>query len=105
MFLPDESRYILARDALNTFLNGDSSKALEAIFSRADHLGFRLIMMVPALFQHTWSLEYSTIAIMSSGLSSVISILLAYGIVRRLGGQREEARWTALFMAVANSLF
>lgn len=104
-YFPDESRYKLAVDTAETIAKGDWSTAMRATFSRADHLGFRIVMTIPAFGQLAWGWSLVTIAELGSGLFSVVGILLTYGIARRLGAEQDEAGWTVVIMAVTNCLF
>ncbi|MEN9663150.1 MAG: hypothetical protein RL324_2099 [Verrucomicrobiota bacterium] len=104
-YFPDEARYKLSGYAVEDIRHGNFSKAMRDTFSRGDHLGFRVLMMPLAYAQqkHGWS--DNTVSIFCSGLTSLGSILWVYGISRRLGAERPEARWAALLMLASNSMF
>ncbi len=84
---------------------GDFRGAFLSVFSTADHLGYKFFL-VPAVYGHVVAGWGSwTIALLGSGIYSVINIAWVYALARRLGGARPEARWAALLAAASNSLF
>lgn len=70
----------------------------------ADHLGFKLVMLAPALLQSVTGWESFVPAAFLS-LFSVLNIALVWLAARRCGAGEREALWAALAMATANSMF
>jgi hypothetical protein len=80
-------------------------QAATAILESADHMGFKLAMMLPAWGQLAWGWSYNTVAVLGSGLFSLANIVWVYALSRRLGAPRVEARWSAFLMAASVSMF
>jgi hypothetical protein len=105
-YYPDENvRYGSTVAAVQAYLGGDHKGAWLEVFSRADHLGFRVLMVGPAYLQLKWDLSPAVAVMMASGIFSVVGIALVYGIARRLGARTEESRWAALLLAVTTCWF
>jgi hypothetical protein len=104
-YYPDELRYWSSLEAVSMLREGKTEEAMKATFGRADHLGFRVLMMLPGYFQLKWDLPNWVMVLVASGIYSVLSIGLVYGIARRLGAGLAEARWAALCLAVTNGFF
>ncbi|MCL4764284.1 MAG: hypothetical protein KJ018_21315, partial [Burkholderiales bacterium] len=70
----------------------------------ADHLGFKLIALVPAAVQHGLGLGLAASAAMLA-LASTLDILLVFLIARRAGADGVEALGAAFAMACSNAMF
>jgi len=105
IFFPDESRFRVADAAAVALLKGDVHAACDQVFAGADHLGFKLLMILPALGEHLWHWRYGMLPLLGAGVFAVANIAWIYALARRLGGGAEEARWAALFAAASCSLF
>lgn len=103
-FWADESRYLQALDAVRLFAAGDAPGAWHAVAGTADHLGFKLIALVPAAVQHALGLGLGAAAAMLA-LASVLDILLVFLIARRAGADGVEALGAAFAMACSNAMF
>jgi hypothetical protein len=104
-FWPDEGRYGVAVSALQFLRTDQIPTAITVLLREIDHLGFKLVMMLPAWGQLTWGWSNSTIALLGSGLFSVANIAWVYALARRLGASRVEAYWSAFFMAASVTMF
>lgn len=103
-FWGDETRYDVAVGAATELSSGRFGQALEMLFTKADHMGFKIMMLLPALGQLKWHWNNDVSALMGSGVFSVLNILWVYLLSRRLGGGRDEARWAAFMMAASASM-
>lgn len=104
-FWGDENRWEAAAGAVVNLRAGNFKAAFLEVFSKADHLGYKLFL-VPAVYGNVvrgWG--YWTVALLGAGIYSVINIAWVYALARRLGAARPEARWAALLAAMSNSLF
>jgi hypothetical protein len=104
-FWADETRYDVSVGAVSALRDGRPEAATEAIFSKADHLGFKVAMMLPAWGQAVWGWSNGVVAFLGSGLFSTLNIAWVYALARRTGASVAEARWSALVMASSASMF
>jgi hypothetical protein len=102
-FWPDERRYGAALEAVDALGEGRCSEALLAVF-RTPHLGFKLLMVGPALLQRTAGVGLALPALFLS-LVSVANIAWVWRIARRAGADEREALWAAAAMACSSSMF
>ena len=98
-FWADESRYEVSLSAAVAVQDGRWVEAGETVLNKADHMGFKLLMIAPALGQLKWGWSNDIVAMLGSGVFSVLNILMVYVLVRGQGGAAAEARWAALLMA------
>jgi MFS family permease len=103
-FWGDEVRFDVSFTAASALREGRLYEAAEIILTKADHMGYKLVMMLPALGQLQWGWSTDQVALLGSGLFSTLSVLLVYLLARRLGGGIAEARWSALFMVASTSM-
>jgi hypothetical protein len=103
-FWPDENRYEVSRVAASQILENKWNAAAGNLLTKADHMGYKIMMVLPAIGQMTWGWSDGSMALLGSGLPSTLNILLVYLLARRLGGGMFEARWAALLMACSVSM-
>lgn len=104
-FWTDEgSRFGVSREALKDFLEGRTRSGLDAIFSGADHLLFKIIGVIPAFIERAFGSPSWVAAIFFGGFS-VLIIYFIWRLVLQLGGSSKEALYSSLLMAACNAYF
>jgi hypothetical protein len=101
----EELRYESASGAVAGLRTGEFHAAFMSVFSKADHLGYKFFLVPAAYAKAVMGWGDWAIALLGSGIYSVINIAWVYALARRLGAARPEARWAALLVAASNSLF
>ncbi|MSU69174.1 MAG: hypothetical protein EXS39_00040 [Opitutaceae bacterium] len=104
-FWGDETRYESAVDAVKALRSGDMAGAAHAIFAKADHMGFKVAMILPAWGQAGLGWSDRVVALLGSGLFSTLNIVWVYALARRVGAPVAEARWAAFLLAASASMF
>lgn len=104
-YYPDESRFSVAIEAVQGLAAGSLVDFANLLLSSADHLGYKVLMLPAAWGAFHWQWSPLVLAMLSSGIFSTANIAWVYALARRMGGDRREARWSALFMAASCSMF
>ncbi len=102
-YWPDEVRYDRSRVAIDAIWNGNWASARQAL-SQADHLLFGVLGLLPASLERLAGAD-ARIPALFFALFSVASILLVYGVMRRLGESERASCLGALLLAVATTNF
>lgn len=100
---PDEARFNASLDAVRQVLLGHSGLALQALFGSADHVGFKVLGVVPALAVTAGAPLW--LAAIFFGAFSVASIYVVWRIALLTSGEEQVAWWAAFFAATSVSLF
>jgi hypothetical protein len=100
-FWPDEARYDRSRDAIDALFRGDWTDARRAL-SHPDHILFGVLGLAPAALEHLTHRD-PRIPALFFGLFSVASILLVYGLMRRLGESGSASLLAALLLALTTT--
>lgn len=104
-FWGDEKRFLAGENAWKLWETGQGLQAgLRELLGGADHLGFKVLTLLPAWVQRHVGGGYLTSSALLS-LLSFLNIIWVWLIARRLGAGPREAFWAALAMAGANSMF
>jgi hypothetical protein len=103
-FWTDESRYVVSKVATADFCNGRFRAGLDALFSNADHLLFKVIGVIPALIQRAFG-DYTPIAAVFFGAFSIGVIYLVWRLVLAQGGSSREALFAAFLVGASNTYF
>ena len=104
LFNPDEYRYLISRVVAKDLLKGHCTDALTEITREADHVGFKIIGVLPALVEATHG-ENILIPSFFFSTFSTLNIVLIWLLALKLGADEAEAVWAAFFMATSNALF
>ena len=112
----DEGRYAMAAGIFELLADGRVNAAVETIVNSPDHLGFRIIGLVPAFF-HTITASLNGVSVaetrhaagewlpaMVLSLTSVASVGLTYGLATRLGATKREGVLASLLMGASGSM-
>ena len=103
-FWADEGRYGVLLEAWAQWNLGNLHGAMILVAGTADHLGFKLLMLLPAWVQLKAGLSVAWAAAFLS-LFSTANILWIWLIARRAGGDERESFWAAAMMAASTSMF
>ena len=99
-YFSDEGRYETARAFAKLTLEGNSSEALKQFFTAPEHLGFKIIGLIPAFLEQFTRASLALPALFFS-LFSALNLYLVYRISRR-AGTRDSESITALILAAAS---
>ena len=103
-YWPDEIRYDRSRAAVDAIAVGDWAFARQALV-KPDHILFGVLGLLPASLERLAGPD-ARIPALFFALFSVASILLVYGIMRRLGeSERASCLGAALFAAATSQLY
>lgn len=103
-FWADESRFVQAVDAVRLIAAGDLSGGLRSVAGTADHVGFKLLALLPAAVQVLAGAPLALSAALLA-LVSTLNVALVYLVARRAGADGVEALGAALAMACSNTMF
>ena len=103
-FWPDETRYDRSLEAVAAALGHNWPQALRWIFGSADHLGYKLMGVVPGFFQLRFHLAAGW-SQMFFAVFATANIAWVARIARQAGADETEALGAALAMACSNAMF
>ncbi|MCE9647958.1 MAG: hypothetical protein K8S20_18335 [Chloroflexi bacterium] len=103
-FNPDEYRYLTSRSIARDIQKSHYKSAIKEATQAADHLGFKIIGVLPALAEGKYG-ENPFIPSFFFSIFSWLNIMLVWLLARRLGGDEKESLWAVLFAACSNTLF
>lgn len=99
-YFSDEGRYETSRAFATLALDGDLSEAFSQLFAAPEHLGFKLIGIVPALVEQ-FTRESLALPALFFSLFSTLNLYLIYLISRRAGAT-ERGSLAALILAASS---
>lgn len=99
----DEARFNVSRLAASKLLIGHVHGAFRTLFATADHLGFKLLGVIPAIGVQLGLPLWTAAAFF--GLFSTASLYLIWRIARIAAADEETANWAAFAAAISVSLF
>ncbi len=99
-YFSDEHRYDNSRDIAELLIQGHFKEALSQLIISPEHLGFKVIGVIPAGIEHLMGPSLVMPAMFFS-LFSVLNLYLIFQLSRRLGGSIEEALF-ALFLSASS---
>jgi hypothetical protein len=104
----DEKRYNASRETVAALIDADWSGAARFLFSNAEHIGFRFVMLPSAFVERLFYGDdppHAKIAATWLGLFSAGNLALIWRITRQLSFRAAEAEWALTFAAASNALF
>jgi hypothetical protein len=104
LFWPDEGRYFASLDAVHTIKHGDFKLGLTSLVSQGDHVGFKLLGLIPASFQSVFGVRDLKFAAAFFTIFSWSGLWFFWGWIRRLGASREAQLWTMVLVVSCTSL-
>jgi len=109
LFNPDEYRYLTSRVIARELQKGNVQAAVTEATSKADHLGFKIIGILPALAEVKHDRDINSKTAFLPGvffsLFSWLNILIVWRLALKLGADEREALWAAVLMATSSALF
>ena len=102
-YFSDEGRYETSRAFVDLLLAGDSSSAFAQLFTAPEHLGFKLIGIIPALLERL-TFESLVLPALFFSLFSVLNLFLIYKISQQAGATQQESLFALFFAASSMSL-
>lgn len=99
-YWPDERRYEVSRSLVDILREGDIGGALRGIAAAPDHVGYKILGVIPAAIEAALGADLRIPGLFFCG-ASVASIALTWAIALRAGAGRREALWAAILMAVS----
>ncbi|HVZ65806.1 MAG TPA: hypothetical protein VG936_14665 [Lacunisphaera sp.] len=99
-FWSDESRYLVARRAVERLADHDASGAAHVLLGGADHLFFKILALLPAYLEFVFG-ENPVIPGLFVACFSVLNIFLVQRIALAAGARAREACLAALLLAGA----
>lgn len=103
-FWPDESRYIAARDAVVEMSGGHLRSGLTSLVAQGDHVGFKLLSLVPAELQRLTKVDDLRLPAAFFALFSWAGLGWLWLWTRRTGASPEAQAWTLLLAVTCTSL-
>ena len=102
-YISDETRYEVSRNAAQFLLQGQVEKSLIEFTLSPEHLGFKVVGIIPALLEHVVGTSLVLPAMFFS-LFSILNLYLIYLLAQRLGGSSKEALYAILIASACLSL-
>lgn len=102
-YFSDEGRYETSRTFINLLLAGKSPSAFAQLFTAPEHLGFKLLGILPSLLEQLTRESFVLPALFFS-LFSVFNLYLMYKIAQRAGKIEQESLFALLLAACSMSL-
>jgi hypothetical protein len=102
-YISDETRYEVARNAARFLLQGQFVEALRQFTISPEHLGFKVIGILPALLEHMIGPSFVFPAIFFS-LFSVLNLYLIFLLAQRVASSSQEALYAIFIAACCVSL-
>jgi hypothetical protein len=108
-FWADENRYYAAINAVTALAHGDFLGALRTVAGTADHLGFKVMMILPAALEHLlgWGETVpgsQPIPAMFLCLFSTANVAWVWFLARRMRASARERLWAVTAMACSCSM-
>ncbi len=109
LFNPDEYRYLTSRVIAREIQKGHYSDAIKEATRKADHLGFKIAGILPALIEvkHDRDINSKTAVVpaLFFSLFSWMNIAIVWFLALRLGANESEALWATVLLATSNTFF
>ena len=103
-YFSDEQRYQISQTMTELLLQGQVREAARQLFSPPEHLGYKLIGIIPALLERLVGSSLVLPALFFS-LFSVLNLYLIFLLARRVGASFQEALFALAFAALSQCLF
>jgi hypothetical protein len=102
-YFSDEERYETSRLFAEQLLQGKITEAFSQFFISPEHLGFKIIGILPALVEQ-FTRESLVIPALFFSLFSTLNLLALYKISQRLGASKTESLYVLILAALSMSL-
>lgn len=102
-YFSDEQRYEVSREVANFIVQGNFSEAFSHLFAAPEHLGFKIIGILPALIEKLPGASLLVPALFFS-LFSVLNLYLIFLLAQRAGATQSESLLALVIAAASQSL-
>lgn len=102
-YFSDEGRYETSRAVVDRFASGNFAEGFTQLFTAPEHVGFKIIGILPALAERV-TRESSILPALFFSLFSVLNLYLMYLISKRTGAPERESLYALVFAALSMSL-
>jgi len=103
-FFSDEQRYGTSQEMTKWLLQGQVREAASKLFSAPEHLGYKVIGMIPAFLEHFMGQSLAMPAMFFS-LFSTLNLYLIFLLSKRVGTSPREALLALTFASLSQCLF
>ena len=103
-YFSDEQRYQTSQAMIELLLQGKAQEAGLQLFSTPEHLGFKVIGMIPALLERIVGSSL-VLPVIFFSLFSVLNLYLIFLLSKRVGASPRDALFALMFAALSQSLF
>ena len=102
-YFSDEHRYAVSQEVVDLTLQGKFSESLARLFTAPEHLGFKILGILPALIERL-IVPSLVIPALFFSLFSVLNLYLIYLLAQRAGSTQHEAILALGIAAASHSL-
>jgi len=102
-YWPDEFRYLASRQLFEVLSRGEIEVAILGLSHAPDHIGFKLLGLIPAALESAFGVEDPRLAALTFCWAPVACIWLVWRIALRAGAGRVEALLAATLLALSTS--
>jgi hypothetical protein len=102
-YFSDEGRYETSRSFVELAISGNFTEAFSQLFTAPEHVGFKIIGILPALAERI-TRESLVLPALFFSIFSVLNLLLIYLISRKAGASDKESLYALIFAATSMSL-
>lgn len=103
-YWPDEIRYVVSRQAMTAIAHNAPADALRILFHTADHLGFKVLGLVPAALEQIFG-DNEKIPALFFSVSSLLILWAVWSMARRLRASADEALTATFLLACSATCF
>jgi hypothetical protein len=103
-YFPDEQRYETSRNVIHDLFLGNLREAILQLFAAPEHLGFKVLGIIPAFLEHFIGPRLVLPAMFFS-LFSVLNLYLIFLLSQRISGSYYEALAALMFSVLSQTLF
>lgn len=102
-YFSDEQRYQVSQDVANLIVQGNLGEAFSHLFAAPEHLGFKIIGILPALIEKL-TVPSVVIPALFFSLFSVLNLYLVFLLAQRAGATQSESLFALALAAASQSL-
>src|SRR5215204_6068115 len=103
-YFSDEQRYLTSRDVVQYLLQGKINEAVSQLFVLPEHLGYKILGILPALLEYLAGQSLVWPAMFFS-LFSVLNLYLIFLLSQRMGSESNEGFLALIISVLSQSLF
>lgn len=103
-YFSDEQRYLTSRDVVQYLFQGKLNEAISQLFVLPEHLGYKILGIIPASLEHFTGVSLVLPAMFFS-LFSALNLYLIFLLSQRISGESNEAFFALIISTLSQSLF